>query len=412
MKLLRLIQIVLLMLIVSMFVYPVGLSFLPSNMNTKMALGVIGIISYIFESIRKREALFRKTTVVSLIFALIFSVWCYFAMVANETPDDSYATYFMSFAVWLGGAYAVCSIIKLAHGKINLAILVQYMAAVAVFQCVMALLIDDYPGVKNFVDTYVKQGQEFFDEVDRLYGVGAALDPGGCRFAVTLVLVAHMISTDEKLISSKFQLALALGCFFLITLVGDMISRTTVAGAGLGLGYMFLRLGTTRRGILSREKLRFYGVFLSMLSVVVVYSIFKYNTDLQFRDNIRFAFEAFFNFFEQGEFRTDSTDKLQSTMWIWPDNLHDWVIGTGWFGYYVYSTDIGFCRFVLYCGVIGLSMFTSFFLYNASIVYRKFNDFGFVTFLLIVLMFVIWVKVATDIFWIYALLFCLPDEKK
>jgi len=43
MKLLRLIQIVLLMLIVSMFVYPVGLSFLPSNMNTKMALGVIGI---------------------------------------------------------------------------------------------------------------------------------------------------------------------------------------------------------------------------------------------------------------------------------------------------------------------------------------------------------------------------------
>lgn len=412
MKLVRLIEMFLLACVVSMFIFPIEFTFLPRGLNTKMILGAVGIAAYAFRSINRHEAVFHKTTIVSLLFSMVFSVWCYFAMVANGTPDDSYATYFISFAVWLGGAFAVCEFIRGRHGKLNLQILTQYMAFVCVAQCVLALVMDAYPAFRNLVDTYVFQGQEFLHRVKRLYGIGASLDPAGCKFAVTLVLIAHLISTEERLMKSKFQLALALSAFFIITLIGSMISRTTLAGTALGLGYIFLRRGTTRRGFLSRESMRFYGVFLLILLIVVVYSVIQYHLDPGFRSNIRFAFEAFFNFFERGEFRTDSTDKLNTQMWIWPTNLRDWMIGTGWFGNYVYSTDIGYCRFILYCGLIGFSIFCVFFIYNAFVVLRKFQDSGFVSFLLIVLTFVLWVKVATDIFWVYALLFCLPEESE
>lgn len=410
MKFIRLIEMFLLTCIVSMFVFPIEFTFLPTGLNTKMILGVVGIIAYIFHSINLKETRLRKTTIVSFVFAVIFSVWCFFSMVANGTPDNTYATYFVSFAVWLGGAFAVCAFIKGLHGKLTLPLLVQYLVFVCVGQCILALVIDNSPAFKNLVDTYIQQGQGYLDQTRRLYGIGAALDTAGTRFAVVLTLLAHLISTDNAVTDRKGQLFIALLSFFFITLIGNMIARTTIIGSTLGLVYLFIRLGTSRKGIISARKLRFYGIFLSILFAAVAFSVWRYNIDPVFRSNLRFAFEGFFNFFETGEFRTGSTDKLNAVMWVWPDNFRDWIIGTGWFGFFMYSTDIGYCRFVLYCGLVGLALFSAFFIYDASIVWRKFRDFKFMAFLLVAITFIIWIKVATDIFWIYALLFCLPDD--
>ena len=122
--------------------------------------------------------------------------------------------------------------------------------------------------------------------------------------------------------------------------------------------------------------------------------------------DLRFAFEGFFNWTETGEWSTASTDKLNNEMWIWPSDTRTWLIGSGLFESFVYSTDIGYCRFILYCGLLGFSIFSVFFIYNAYAFNRKFEDVSFLAFLLLVLTFVIWIKVATDIFQIYALLFC------
>lgn len=411
MKFIRLIEMFLMTCIVSMFIFPLEFTFLPPGLNTKMVLGVVGIIAYLFRSISNKGTTLQRTTIVSFVIATVFSVWCYFTMVANSTSDDSYATYFISFSVWLGGAFAVCSLIKGLHGKMNLQLLVQYLVFVCVAQCILALVIDNSLPFKNLVDTYIRQGQNYLNQTGRLYGIGAALDTAGTRFAVVLTLLAHLISTDKAVTDKKGQLFIALLSFFFITLVGNMMARTTIIGSALGLVYMFFRLGTSRKGIISARKLRFYGIFLSILFVAVIFSIWRYNTDPTFRSDFRFAFEGFFNLFENGEFRTSSTDKLNAVMWIWPTNVRDWIIGTGWFGFFVYSTDIGYCRFVLYCGLVGLALFSAFFIYDASVVWRKFRDFKFMAFLLIAITFIIWIKVATDIFWIYALLFCLPDEK-
>jgi hypothetical protein len=91
-------------------------------------------------------------------------------------------------------------------------------------------------------------------------------------------------------------------------------------------------------------------------------------------------------------------------MWIWPSDSRTWAIGTGIFGDFAFGTDIGYCRFTLYCGLIGLVLFSIFFIYNGLSVVSYFPDARFLSNLLIALTFIVWLKVATDIFFAYALL--------
>ena len=138
--------------------------------------------------------------------------------------------------------------------------------------------------------------------------------------------------------------------------------------------------------------------------------MYLYNHDAGLRRDFRFAFEAFFNYFETGEFRTDSTDRLNNVMWIWPTDFRTWRIGDGLFEHFVHGTDIGYCRFTLYCGLIGLVIFSLYFVYNASVVGKKFKDARLLSLALLALTFIIWLKVSTDIFQIYALLFCVTGD--
>jgi hypothetical protein len=141
-------------------------------------------------------------------------------------------------------------------------------------------------------------------------------------------------------------------------------------------------------------------------------SVYLYNTNDVFYENTRFAFEGFFNWYERGVWETSSTNKLNAVMWVWPETTKAWIWGTGLFGGFIYGTDIGYCRFVLYCGLVGFSVFSMFFIYNAWAIWSLKKIDIILALLLITLTFVIWIKVATDIFFIYALLFCLDSVEQ
>lgn len=335
-------------------------------------------------------------------------------MTANGTDDDTYATYWISFATWLGGAYAVCYFIRQRHHRIDLELLTRYMECVCIAQCVIALMIDNIPIVKRIVDSLIVGGPEFYDSINRMYGFGAALDSGGVVFSVVLVLIAHQIAQWRNQEENKKYLTNYLIAFIIITVIGNMIARTTTVGAIIGLGYiLFSYVRIQRGGYISGQNLRFYGILAILVFAAVFISISLYNSSPIFRDNLRFAFEGFFNWAETGEFSTGSTDKLNAVMWIWPEDTRSWIIGTGLFGDYVYSTDIGYCRFTLYCGLVGLVIFSIYFLFNHLSIRSKFRHSNLLALCFIVLTFTIWLKVATDIFFIDALLFCIdndPDE--
>lgn len=395
---------------VSMYYFPFSFTFFPESLNTKMVLAVLGIVFFALRAVRDKEFSMSRRTITSAVFAVAFSLWCLYCITANNTGDDSYSTYYMSFAVWLGGAFAVCSMIKGYHGKVDLQLLTNYLAVVCVGQCALALMIEHIPSFQRLVDAYVNQDHEFFQEVNRLYGIGAALDPAGIRFAAGLILIAHQIATNAQVGESRKLLTIYIIAFIAITIVGNMIARTTSVGTLLGVGYMLWKVGISQRGRFTKRQARFYSVLLTLIAITAVLGTYYYRTNPMFRDDMRFAFEGFFNWVETGEFRTDSTDKLNSVMWIWPNDTRGWLIGTGWFGFFVYSTDIGYCRFVLYCGVIGLAIFSAFFIYNDLSLISKFKNSKLLMLLLMALTFIVWVKVATDIFLINALLFCIDGD--
>ena len=396
--------------IVSGYFFPIAFTFLPPSLNSKQIIGVLGIIAFLLKSIREHSFSMSGKIITAAIIASVFSIWCFFSALVNNTGDNTYATYLVSFSVWLGGAYGTVALVKKYHGYCNLTLLSNYLMFVGVVQVVSAQMIDNIPAFQNFVDSFMDIGQRKLKEIDRIYGIGCALDSGGIRLACILLLVGGQIANNIKVTAKTSMVALYLASFMIITVLGNMISRTTIVGAALGLLYMFIFLGVSRRGILNSRQVKFYVTLTVLLVIVITICTVLYNSDENFRHSMRFAFEGFFNLVEEGEFRTDSTDKLNGVMWIWPDNFRDWMIGTGWFGSWHFSTDVGYCRFILYCGIIGFSIFSYFFISNGLSVMTKFKDFKVLSLLLISMSFVIWIKVATDLFFVNALLFCIDGD--
>ena len=394
---------------VSFFLFPIAFTFLPS-LNTKMVLAVLGVMFAGMNWLTVREIKISKGFLLSVILALLFSFICYYSTDINKTTDYAYASYILSFAVWYFGAYAICSMIKIVHGKVDFKLVTYYVTAVCVFQCAAALMIDNIPSFKQFVDSYVSQGQEFFDEVERLYGIGAALDPAGVRFTIVLLMITAVLNNDEKVRNNAWSISLLLISFFFIAIIGNAISRTTILGLGASLGYLLFGSSVFRKAIkqYSGKLSLLFGLFLS---VAIGISIYLYNTNIEFYDQMRFAFEGFFNYVEKGEWRTDSTDKLNREMWVWPEDQKTWLIGSGLFDNFVYGTDIGYCRFILYSGLIGFSVFALLFVVNALVFMKRHPEYWMFFLILLVLTFIIWFKVATDIFFIYAVFYCIDSLK-
>ena len=151
-----------------------------------------------------------------------------------------------------------------------------------------------------------------------MFGIGCALDVAGVRFSAILLLVAHQIATNAQAGEKSLTIITLLSAFLIITVVGAMISRTTVVGAALGLAYMAVaNLKISRGGYVSSRQVRIFLVAVVILIVGGALAVYLYQSSQVFYENVRFGFEGFFNWVETGEFRTGSTDHLQ-TMWVWP----------------------------------------------------------------------------------------------
>ncbi|OPC61530.1 hypothetical protein [Elizabethkingia occulta] len=405
---LRLIPYLLIGVLTSFYFFPISFTFLPESVNTKMILAVIGIIFAVYRWIKEENIKINKGLLIAIGIAIIFSLICFISTDINYTNDYSYASYIVSFSVWLGGAYAICAFIRAVHGYVDFKIVTLYLAGVAFTQCILAMMIDNIPVFQHLVDSIVMQGQEFFQEVDRLYGIGAALDPAGVRFSLILVMIAGLLANDEDIRQNNMAIAMLLIAFFTIAVVGNAISRTTILGVASGIIYFVISSGLFRL-LVKYDSVRLGVLFGGLLLVAIVVSVYLYNSNTSFYNYMRFAFEGFFNWVEKGEWSTSSTEKLNREMWIWPNDQRTWLIGSGLFDSFIYGTDIGYCRFILYCGLIGFSVFAFLFVYLGLFFFSKVPRYGLMFLIFIAMTFVIWIKVATDIFPVYALFFCLDQ---
>lgn len=411
----KILSIVLTGICVSLFFFPFEFTFLP-GVNTKMMLAVAGIIVALIFFAQKKGISISKGFVNIGVYSLLVSIIGVVSVVVNGTNDFAYATYFVSMSVWLSAAFFTCCLIWATHRKISVSIVINYLMIICVIQCVLALLINQSPVVKAFVGEYFSLQQDFLDasNVKRMYGIGAALDTAGVRFSAVLIMIASELSKRNKGLH-QYHDYLYLICFFIITVVGCMISRTTSVGAFISLVVLF-RNGTN----IFKDKL--FLEFLTVLLAAVVIVVYFYNRIPEIERLIQFGFEGFFNLFETGDFSTSSTERLK-TMYVFPESLHTWIIGDGYFSnpyldpYYVgeliggfyMGTDVGYLRFVFYFGMIGLISFSVFMFVASKECASKSPDYKNMFTAILLLGFLIWLKVSTDVFLVYALFLCVGN---
>ena len=351
----------------SMFFFPIVFAAFPFT-NTKNLMAAIGLVFLFMIMIYKRELSLPRGIIVLFFLSVLVSVAAYFSMIYNHTPDAAYVTYFRAVIIWLSAAYVVCMVIYWVHGSISVGLILNYLIGVCIFQCVMALLIDFIPAVKEAVDSVILQGQDFLTSIGRLYGIGAFLDIAGSRFAAVLIALAVYVDykKDELSLASAFVYIM---CFIIISVIGNMIARTTVVGMGIGLAYLIFR---QLFGILQQRNTgadwKVIGTWVTALGILIPVAIMFFLSSEQFNQRIRFGFEGFFSLAETGEWNVSSNNRLE-TMIVFPEEQKTWLIGDGYFdnqmddlnylgdateeGYYM-GTDVGYLRFIFYFGLIGL----------------------------------------------------------
>lgn len=392
--------------ITSLFFFPFEFTFLPTGLNTKIMLGGVGLISMAYHFIKMGQISISKEVLIASIIAVIFSIACFYSVDINNSNDMAYATYIASMWVWFLASYAVISLIAWVHNRLDIVLVINYFVAVCVVQCALALIIDFVPELKTLVDKYVDLGiTEFLNRVDRLYGIGAALDFAGVRFSAVLIMITVLFTNIEKLQLKTNELYFYSFSYLIIAVIGNMISRTTTIGLAISLLYLLVNSNLFKRRIKVQD-LNLWKILLSTLVIVTVLGTYFYHTNENIHELLRFGFEGFFNWAETGEWRTDSTDRLNTVMWIWPEanDLRTWMFGKAVFSnWYIVGTDIGYCRFIFYCGLTGLLIFTFFFAYLSYALWYKFKNYRHLFLLLFILALINWLKVSTDIFLVYAI---------
>lgn len=406
--------------IVSFYYFPFEFTFLP-GINTKMAMAGVGLVWLGFNVAKGRKGNIDKDFFILSLLALLLSLFSLVAMVYNNTRDGSFLTYFVSMWVWLGGAYTTINIIKKVHGYISVELICNYLIVVCVSQCIIAYSMTIVPWLKVFVDSFLGGEDAFMGKAgDRMYGIGAALDVSGLRFSAVLMMVAFLSvnhSHHNKNVALLYVLA-----FFIITMIGNMMARTTTVGVILALIYWTCAVPTNIR----KDRKAILMKWLSVVFVIIVPIIaVQYNIDPAFKEKVRFAFEGFFSLAETGKWVTNSNEILFNNMIVFPDTLKTWLIGDGYganpsgdpyyigpdyHGFYM-GTDIGYLRFLFYFGIFGAIALVSLICYAAASCIRRFPSYKIMFLLILAVNLIVWFKVSTDIFLVFALFLCISKEE-
>lgn len=414
---------VLLTILTSFYFFPFEFTFLP-GINTKMALAGIGLVVLIIQlACRQKSIINRDFFQLSLIAGMV-SLMGFFAVTWNDTYDYTYATYIVSMWVWLSGAYVVIQAIKRVHGHVSVELVCNYLIVVCVAQCLIAFTMTQYPPLKDFVDSFLGSTGFMGKMEDRMYGIGASLDVAGSRFSVILVMIISLL-LKIAVTNKKRYIGLYFVAFFVVAIIGNMMSRSTTVGVIVALAYLFYvsRIYTFR---IDSGMKQVWGYFIGILCVVILLVTYGYYTNPGFQANLRFGFEGFFSLVEKGKWEVHSNEILQN-MYVFPDNLKTWFIGDGYFdnpydsdpyytgpliGGFYKGTDVGYLRFIFYFGLIGLVTFSLFMCKAAQICMNRFASYRSLFFVILLLNFAVWFKVSTDIFLVFALFFCITEGQQ
>ena len=417
----RILKAIFVTILTSLYIFPCETIWLPS-INTKMALAAFAPIIFVINGARMRNAQISKRLFILSIFALFVSFMGLISVIINNTHDYSYATYFVSMWVWLGGAYVVIQIMNFMYGKVNIRMIGNFLVAVAVIQCILSQIIHTNEVFANFVDSFMISTGFMGKPENRLYGIGCALDVAGIKFSTILIIIAFF-SISRKFNGGKDHVQyIYMLAYIIVAILGSMIARTTSVGIILSiLLWIILYFYYPNKSREHASIVRTIKTFCVFIIVLLPSVIYLYHANDDFYSNVRFGFEGFFSLVEKGKWEVQSNNQMLS-MVVWPNNLKTWFIGDGYFenpmkdfyylgpeyNYYL-GTDVGYCRFIFYFGLLGLLVFSLFFIVSAYICSINNPQYAIMFWFFLFINFIVWVKVSSDIFPIFALFLCVAE---
>ena len=405
------------LILTDFYIFPFVPSLFP-GINVKMALAGLSLPYIAFLLAKERNAFINYDLVKIVLYTLPVTLFSWISNLYNDTYDYSFNYYFISVFVWMGAAFMVVSLIDAVHQKLSVQLVANYLIGVCLLQCVLSQCMEYNPALMKFVNGLMAKGGEAFMGVagNRTHGLGCALDVAGGRFAAVLLMGAFFLTRSN----TKLELYFYIVSFFTISVLGNMIGRT--ATIGLILSILYIIYDILKGG--ANNKLYFKHL-LGVCLVVIPAIYLLYNMNNVFRENIRFGFEGFFSLAEQGRWETTSTNILQKSMIVFPDNLKTWIIGDGYGanpsydpyytgkiykGFYM-STDIGYLRFIFFFGILGMLSMIALFIQFWNICRHRFPLQKDLVMLILLLNLIIWCKATSDLLPIFAILLCISKER-
>lgn len=417
----RILTIILTGILTSFYFFPFNITFLPGA-NTKMIMAGVGLVILLVNMARGQRPTMDKEFFNLSLCAMGVSLAGLIAVILNDTHDYTYASYIVSMWVWLGGAYTVIQVMRRVHNGLSVEIVANYLIGVCVAQCLIAYTMDQYAPLKQWVDSFLAS-DGFMGKVEgRIYGIGASLDVAGMRFAAVLTIIISLCMRLESTDTKKMWLYII--SFSVIVVIGNMIGRTTTVGAGIALCYALL---CTMWGGKKKTTLGLFWKYIFVEVIILIpIVVYLYNTNVAIHNNLRFAFEGFFSLWEKGEWQTTSNDRLMN-MYVWPETLKTWIIGDGYFknpystdSYYIGSgggsafymhTDVGYCRFLFYFGLIGLLTFAYYMYRTMKVCWNRLRTYRMMFLIILALNYIVWIKVSSDLFSVFAIFLCVSKEE-
>lgn len=246
----------------------------------------------------------------------------------------------------------------------------KLVAYAGIFQSIIIILSFFVPDVKNILLQLNTNSPER-DNVMRHLSMVRGIGWGTFQYAhlaiingASLLCYIYIVATkkDKKIIPT----IISFGVVLLYVIAGILSARTFFIILFIVVAYwswLFIKKYGVERYLIKTT----IGVFVLISSVVYLVSQFS---EIISEDTLKWAFEFFYNFNENGNIRSGSTDVL-ATMWHFPDNLKTWLLGdartAGLNGHYNYTcSDIGIVNSIYYWGLIGsflyfLCLFKSFY---------------------------------------------------
>ena len=334
--------------------------------STIKILALLGFIFISIQTFYKRKHTFNSYLLV-LIAGMLIPAFCGgISLIINSEKDLSLLREIFNLPYYLIAFYCIKFYKNRTKENITFNDIALMFIVTGFIQSVISLigfLNPDFGnllvGIQEFGDEYLRARAEHSILYKRLIGLGTRYWAGGIIFSIDLVLITQLM-TDKSNYNRVYYKYLPL-FYFIIFIVGMMMSRTTIIGLLFSLMYS---LKYSYKLIIRIFKYTLPYIFI--LSLFFYYLVYSYED--RFQKIFTFGFELFINLFSSGEFQSTSTNSMLK-MYKFPelDNYKTWLIGDALFnnptssGYYK-DTDIGYCRSIYYFGLIGLFslLFTQF----------------------------------------------------